>query len=97
MTILDKGGLHKFRVYHCCCAESADRPFAEQLLQIGLFPYSDLQPKTAVTIEALRDFEKHQLCGKETIWDYFEVIRRKTDNIRPQSVPVRRFVLRVIV
>lgn len=88
MTIVASGGSHTLPVYSCCCSIGANHSFAEQLFLMGLFPATDTSPESAATFQALDDFDIHNLCGKESIWDYFEVVRRKTNSVQPHLVPV---------
>ncbi|KAG1801919.1 hypothetical protein EV424DRAFT_1331573, partial [Suillus variegatus] len=46
-TIVDKSGVHTHKIKYCRCADAPTTDI--QLCQIGLFPASFAQPKTAFT------------------------------------------------
>lgn len=95
LTIVDSGGIHRLPVYACRCPNSkgVGRSFAVQLLLMRLFPATDGSPETAATFHALEDFDVHNLCGKESMWDYSEALQRKSNSAQPHLVPVSAFKL----
>lgn len=95
VTIVDAGGIHELPVYECRCPLSVPHPsLAEQLTLMRIFPATDSRPENAATFQALEDFDKHNLCGKESILDYSEVVRRKTNSVAPHRVRVSEIVPR---
>jgi hypothetical protein len=91
-TIIDKSGVHTHKILYCTCA---DAPTADiQLCQMGLFPASFAQPKTAFTFEVLDDFLLDNLeCGTSAM-NYYNKLRRMTTSVFPHLVPVRPFIVR---
>lgn len=93
LRIIDSGGIHKIPIYACFCSRGEKKSLANQLLLMKLFPATDNIPETAATLQALEDFDMHNVCGKESIWDYYGAVRRKTNSVKPHLVPVGRRVL----
>ncbi|KAG1839425.1 hypothetical protein F4604DRAFT_1994190 [Suillus subluteus] len=93
-TIVDKSGVHTHMVKYCTCpgAPSADI----QLFQMGLFPASFLEPKTAFLFDVLDDFLLDNLeCGTSAM-NYYSKLRRMTTRVFPHLVPDRyRELMRV--
>ncbi|KAG1840341.1 hypothetical protein F4604DRAFT_1690823 [Suillus subluteus] len=84
-TIVDKSGVHTHMVKYCTCpgAPSADI----QLFQMGLFPASFLEPKTAFSFDVLDDFLLNNLeCGTSAM-NYYSKLRRMTTRVFPHLVP----------
>ncbi|KAG1731224.1 uncharacterized protein EDB91DRAFT_1238979 [Suillus paluster] len=90
-TIVDKSGVHTHIIKYCMCA---DAPSADlQLFQLGLFPASFTQPKTAFTFDVLDDFLLDNLeCGM-SVMNYYSKLRRMTTNVFPHLVPDRYWEL----
>ncbi|KIO19228.1 hypothetical protein M407DRAFT_31119 [Tulasnella calospora MUT 4182] len=80
LRIIHTTGIFTYKVNHCCCARAPDVAF--QLLALQLFPSTLTRPESAATFDLLRNGQMHSLCGKESIWDFYEVISRLTDNVR---------------
>lgn len=91
VRILDTNGIFTYRVYQCPCLSKQTglkTPLAHQFFLLGLFPATYETVRTAFTFKALRCAQMHQLCSGESMWDFYEVIRRWTNNVRPDTVPV---------
>lgn len=91
VRILDTNGIFVYRVYHCSCLNRKTRaktPLAHQFFLMGLFPATYENVLTAFTFKVLRYAQLHQACSGESMWDFYEVIRRWTNNVRPDAVPV---------
>lgn len=84
---MDVMGCHPTTVVECTC--SGCLPFYEQLLCMKLFPATPIKPRTVFTFSVLREFQTANFAAKVTIWDFWSMIRRKTNNVRPGLVPVR--------
>jgi hypothetical protein len=56
-----------------------------------LFPLTPLDPKSAITFIALREFHMHGLQSKSAAFDYVLSLRRMTDNVLTHNVPVSPF------
>ncbi|KAG1721475.1 uncharacterized protein EDB91DRAFT_1088440 [Suillus paluster] len=83
-TIVDKFRVHTHKIKYCMCA---DAPTADiQLCQMGLFPASFTQPKTAFTFEVLDNFLLDNLeCGTSAM-NYYNKLRRMTTSVFPHLV-----------
>ena len=94
MTIVHDHGINEYIVRFCGCDDSeTQQPVPEpiQLIRFGLWPGSWKRPESAYTISALRD---HQLLGLQaqmSTHDYVQYLRRTTDIVCPEDVPVRNF------
>ncbi|KAG8913776.1 hypothetical protein FRC01_004391, partial [Tulasnella sp. 417] len=74
----------------CCCLNEETRiktPSAHQFILAGLFPATHDIVRTAFTFNALRSAQLHQVCSGESMWDFYEVVRRWTNDVRPETVP----------
>ena len=92
MCIVSEHGIHNVRVRFCCCQNPSNdqaTPESTQLLQHGFWPASWDKPHTAFTIRVLRDFNLLSTQANVTAYDFYKVMRRKTDNIAPHEVEVR--------
>ena len=58
-------------------------------MRAQLFPATIAQPTMAFTFRVLRQFHIHHLEGKESVHDFIGALRRLSDNMFPQRVPVR--------
>jgi hypothetical protein len=89
-TIVDKSGIHTHKINYCRCA---DVPTTDvQLCQMGLFPASFTQPKTAFTFDVLDGFLLDNLeCGTSAM-NYYNKLRRMTTSVFPHLVLVRQFI-----
>ena len=56
-----------------------------------LFPATTQDPKTAFTFSVLKDFHMHNLQSKCGAFDYMLSLRRLTDNVFTNKVPVSDF------
>ena len=92
MTVVHDHGISECTVRFCGCDDpETKQPVPEpiQLIRFGLWPGSWKRPESAYTISALRD---HQLLGLQaqmSTHDYVQYLRRTTDIVCPEDVPVR--------
>ncbi|KAG1817738.1 hypothetical protein EV424DRAFT_1347851 [Suillus variegatus] len=85
-TIVDKSGVHTHLVKYCTCHNAAAADI--QMFQMGLFPVSFLEPKTAFTFDILNDFLLDNLeCGTSAM-NYYSKLRRMTTTVFPHLVPL---------
>ncbi|KAG1787299.1 uncharacterized protein HD556DRAFT_1247044, partial [Suillus plorans] len=93
-TIVDKCGVHTHIVKYCTCPEADATDI--QLFNMGLFPASFIEPKTAFTFNVLNDFLLDNLeCGTSAM-NYYSKLRRMTTSVFPHLVPDRyRELMRV--
>ncbi|KAG2108071.1 uncharacterized protein F5147DRAFT_745887 [Suillus discolor] len=86
-TIVDKSGVHTHIVKYCTCPEADTADI--QLFNMGLFPASFIEPKTAFTFDVLDDFLLDNLeCGTSAM-NYYSKLRRMTTSVFPHLVPDR--------
>lgn len=85
--IVDRSGLHRLEVIPCRCdgGPSVDM----QYMDMGLFPASFEQVKTAFTFGVLDDFRMDNVECKTSAYNYYNKLVRLTSNAFPQSVPIR--------
>jgi hypothetical protein len=60
-----------------------------QLLRFGLFPCSDISPKSAFTLAALEHFTLFGTLGKNSTYKYYSVLERLTKTGFPDDLPDR--------
>ncbi|KAG1804565.1 hypothetical protein EV424DRAFT_1474441 [Suillus variegatus] len=84
-TIVDKSGVHTHIVKYCTCPE-ADAAYI-QLFNMGLFPASFIEPKTAFTFDVLNDFLLNNLECRTSAMNYYSKLRRMTTSVFPHLVP----------
>lgn len=91
VRILDSNGIFTYRVFHCSCTTNQypqGIPLAMQFLQLALFPATYTRVQTAFTLKVLKLAQLHRFSGKESVWDFYTVMRRWTNNVDPKAVPV---------
>lgn len=91
MRIVSEHGIHNMRVRFCGCPEpttAAVTPEATQLLQHGFWPASWEKPMTVFTINLMKTFTLLGNQANVNAYDFYEVLRRKTDGIAPQETDV---------
>ncbi|KDQ05894.1 hypothetical protein BOTBODRAFT_122150 [Botryobasidium botryosum FD-172 SS1] len=86
-TIVHTNGVHNVTVAYCHCAPRTKD--TDQLLLAGLFPGTFERPASAFTFAVLKEHHIHSLQSKKAAYDYFEALRRLTDNVLPNSVKDR--------
>ncbi|KAG1863901.1 hypothetical protein F4604DRAFT_1882152 [Suillus subluteus] len=80
----DLSRVHTHIVKYCTCPEAAATDI--QLFEMGLFPASFLEPKTAFTFDALREFLLDNLeCGTSAM-NYYSKLRRMITSVFPHLV-----------
>jgi hypothetical protein len=85
-TVVHTNGVHATRVRFCGCLGAPER--IEQLMRSELFPATSQDPKTAFTFSVLKNFHMHNLQSKCGAFDFVMSLRRLTDNVFTDSVPV---------
>lgn len=91
VRIMDTNGIFTYRVYQCSCLNmktGRKTPIAHQFIVAALFPATYENVRTAFTFKALKSAQLHQICSGESMWDFYDVVRRWTNNVRPDMVPV---------
>lgn len=84
--IVDRSGVHRLEVIPCRCDSSY--LIDMQYMDMGLFPSSFEQVKTAFTFGVLNDFRMDNVECKTSAYNYYNKLVRLTSNEFPQSVPV---------
>jgi hypothetical protein len=79
-------GVHKHRVRWCACKDDDKRHL--MLFKMGLFSASIERPKTAFTFQCLDYFHLDSMECR-TPANFFNKLRRLTNNTFPESVSVR--------
>lgn len=91
MCVVSEHGIHHLAVRFCGCTGDATKevvPDATQLLQHGFWPASWSKPSTIFTLGLMKTFSLLATQANVNAYDYFEVLRRKTDGIFPQDTTV---------
>ncbi|KAH9830168.1 uncharacterized protein C8Q71DRAFT_717179, partial [Rhodofomes roseus] len=84
-TVTHSNGIHRVPIHECRCPCALDS--VSQLLRVSLFPATLERPETAFTFDVLRQWDLHFLTSKKGTYDFYEALRRLTDNsgTRPQK------------
>ncbi|KAJ7449748.1 hypothetical protein B0H11DRAFT_1743513, partial [Mycena galericulata] len=83
-------GIHALQIQFCGHWGTEGRPTldrVDQLMDARLFPCTFAEPKSAITFNALKQFQIHHLEGKGAAFDYCGALRRLSDNSFTASVP----------
>jgi CxC2 like cysteine cluster associated with KDZ transposases len=88
LVIVDSSGVHKHRVRWCTCGSTNPGDKDLQLFKMGLFPASFTKPSTAFTFQVLDDFYMDAMECKTSAMNFFNKLRRLTNNAFPKAVPV---------
>lgn len=84
--VVDRSGVHRLEVIPCRC--NPRYSIDMQCMDMGLFPSSFEQVKTAFTFGVLDDFRMDNVECKTSAYNYYNKLVRLTSNEFPQSVPV---------
>lgn len=85
-TVIDLNGVHSVNVNFCQCTST---PEYRQLLQVGWYPATPLQPQSCATLQVLRHFHLLNLQGKLPGYSFYKALEYQTDNTGLDKVPVR--------
>jgi hypothetical protein len=85
--IVHPNGIHGTKIRFCCCPGSPDK--ITQLMKARLFPGTLSNPITAFSFSTLKQFHLLNLQSKCGAFDFILTLRRLTDNVTPDRVPVR--------
>ncbi len=86
LIVVDVSGIHYITIHSCACLQ--DVPPADRLLRAGLYPASDVNPRTVFTFAALDDFLLQNKECHTSIANYYSKLRRLTSFTHPHLVPV---------
>lgn len=84
-TVVHTNGIHLVQVDWCRC-EGVEHH--TQLLRIGWWPATPLQPQSCATLEVLRQFHVLNLQGKLTGFSFYRSLEFLTDNTGLRKLPV---------
>lgn len=87
MVVVDRTGVHSLRIEFCRCLNHPSD--VDQLLDMGLYPASQQRVKTCFTFDVLDDFLLDNLECKTSALNFYSRLRRVTDPVLPDRVPVR--------
>ncbi|KAI0708306.1 hypothetical protein C8Q76DRAFT_770330 [Earliella scabrosa] len=94
MVVVDVSGVHELPFVFCSCADAESRDL--QLLRMGYYPATARRPRTVFTFRVLDDFLLTNKECKTAAMNYYNKLRRITDDTFPHAVPDRyRDLLRV--
>ncbi|KAJ7024986.1 hypothetical protein C8F04DRAFT_968337, partial [Mycena alexandri] len=81
-VVLHTNGIHRVNVDACGCPENrlTAGSHEEQLLRAGWFPATDDKPRTCATFEVLSFFWMTTHQAKTTMYDFYCVLEKITDN-----------------
>ncbi|KIO33174.1 hypothetical protein M407DRAFT_18033 [Tulasnella calospora MUT 4182] len=71
MRVLHTSGQHEVRFRTCGCTE---KPRWEQLLDVDIWPATELKPQTGFTMEVLRHQRCFSLRGKTSLKEYYDAL-----------------------
>lgn len=94
-VVLHVNGIHSINIYECgCMKEEQAKPEGSlpqarfHLLRLGIWPMTQLLPRSGVTMQALKTFHAVTLQAQVSAYDYHEVLRRLTCNEIKEDAPV---------
>src|SRR5882762_2725004 len=76
-AVIDANGIHSVAVDFCRCASILHRA---QLLRIGWWPATPLEPQTCASMSVLRHFHLLNLQGKVTGYSFYRALEYQMDN-----------------
>ena len=84
--VIHTNGVHTTKLRFCGCLAAPDK--LTQLMHAKLFPGTPSDPRSAYTFAVLKEFHMHNLQSKCGAFDYIVSLRRLTDNVFTNKVPV---------
>ncbi|KAF9018828.1 hypothetical protein BDZ89DRAFT_959732 [Hymenopellis radicata] len=87
-TVLHTNGIHCVSLFFCGCTFAP--PAYVQLLRLGWWPATPLEPRTASTFSLLRSFHYLNTLGKLPAWDMWQGLQAMTMN-RSSVIPPNRY------
>ena len=85
-TVVHLTGVHSIHLCYCSCRGAPEQCI--QLLRLGWFPASLKSPETAFTFDLLNTFHILNLQSKIVLFDFWNAIRHKTDNVGTKDIKV---------
>ena len=87
--VIHSNGIHHVAINECRCHGVL---LYKQLLRIGWWLVTPLDPRSAATFEVLRHFHLLNLQGKVTGFSFYQALEYQTDNTGLQPPPVCMWV-----
>lgn len=88
VLVVHINGVHHLPITPCRCPTSSD--LIAQYLQMGFYPATYKQIETVFTFQVLDDYHLENLECQTSYHHYYSKLRRMTNKIFPNTVPVRR-------
>lgn len=85
----DLGGFSEVNVRLCRCDPSPEVPRGLQLLELNIFPCSDISPQSGFTIALLKQFGVFSTLGKGSAHKFYSILERVTKPGFPGRLPNR--------
>lgn len=79
LRVLHTNGIHDVAFDYCGCDRLIPRHL--QLLRRGLYPASQIGPKTVATFPLMKLLHLLALCSKGSTYDFYRVLEKSTNNI----------------
>lgn len=86
LWIVDSSGVYQHKARQCLCVNSPE--FHIQLLMLRLYPSTIQNPETAFTFSVLENFHIDTVECKTSANNFFNKLKRLTNNAFPHTVPV---------
>jgi CxC2 like cysteine cluster associated with KDZ transposases len=91
--VVHSNGIHQVAIDQCRCHGV---PLYKQILLLGWWPATPLDPRTAATFEVLRHFHLLNLQGKVTGFSFYQALEYQTDNTSLEPPPVHTSLLLLV-
>ncbi|KAJ7180030.1 hypothetical protein C8R43DRAFT_871280 [Mycena crocata] len=88
MVVMDVKFVHRVRFRYCACDENNDALNLEQLLRMGWYPATVVDPETCATFAALDFFRLLSVVANVNVRDFVSTLERNTNANATESVPV---------
>ncbi|EEB89867.1 hypothetical protein MPER_11993, partial [Moniliophthora perniciosa FA553] len=95
-VVIAVNGIHKIDLYFCDCKKD-EAEFRHQLLEVGWWPASSKEPRSAATFEVLRHYHVTNCQSHIPTTDYFRAIEQLTDGTSLQKIPDREHQFGIMV
>ncbi|KAF7365978.1 CxC2 domain-containing protein [Mycena venus] len=89
MVLMHLTGIHILTFQYCNCEQSQRTNNLGQLLGNKWYPATTVDPSTCATFKALETFRLLNVVGNVTVHNFIDVLERKTDPVRVETVPDR--------
>jgi hypothetical protein len=90
--VFDMSGIHAVNVDYCDCPNDNKLDRRTQLLRQSWFPATFARPNTVFSFDLLDTFHENTLQGKGNVYDFYQLLLRKTDNANIYGTIVSDFI-----